>query len=104
MGPLPCCLKVRWTARMWMWTVEPHGLWRVSASCGIEIRITAQALVSPNLNWKRGDVSYCSESVLVPERTDDVGHQPALLKPAHGQLWTQCEEVTHLVQVQGTLT
>lgn len=49
-------------------------------------------------------MSYCSESVLVPERADDESHQPALLKPAHGQFWAQCEEVTHLIQVEGTLT
>lgn len=49
-------------------------------------------------------MSYCSESVLVPQRTDDKSHQPALLKPAHGQFWTQGEEVTHLIQVQGALT
>lgn len=49
-------------------------------------------------------VSYCGESVLVPQGADDKSHQPALLEPAHGQLWTQREEVTHLIQVEGTLT
>lgn len=47
---------------------------------------------------------YCCESVLVPERANDESHKPALLKPAHGQLGTQCEEMTHLIQVEGTLT
>lgn len=49
-------------------------------------------------------VAYCGESVLVPERADDKSHQPTLLEPAHGQLRTQGEEVTHLIQVEGTLT
>lgn len=56
------------------------------------------------MNWKGAEWSYCSESVLVPERADDKSHQAALLKPAHGQLWTQREEMTHLIQVEGTLT
>lgn len=49
-------------------------------------------------------MSYSSELVLVPQRADDKSHQPTLLKPAHGQLRTQREEMTHLIQVKGTLT
>lgn len=46
---------------------------------------------------------YCCESVLVPERANDESHKPTLLEPAHGQLGTQCEEMTHLIQVERTL-
>jgi len=52
----------------------------------------------------RTGVSYLSESVLIPEGADDESHQAALLQPAHGQLRAQGEEVTHLIQVEGTLT
>lgn len=47
---------------------------------------------------------YICKSVLIPERADDERHQPPLLKPTHGQLGTQREEMTHLVQVERTLT
>lgn len=51
----------------------------------------------------RSAVSHRCELVLVPQRADNESHQTTLLKPAQRQLWTEGEEVTHLVQVERTL-
>lgn len=48
-------------------------------------------------------LSHRCELVLVPQRADNESHQTTLLKPAQRQLWTEGEEVTHLVQVERTL-
>lgn len=47
---------------------------------------------------------YQGEPLLVPQGANDEGHESALLEPSEGQLGAQREEVTHLVQVERTLT
>lgn len=49
-------------------------------------------------------LSYHGKPLLVPQWANDKSHQTSLLKPAKRQLRTQGEEVTHLVQVERTLT
>lgn len=46
---------------------------------------------------------HIGETLLVPQRADDEGDEPAFHKPAKGQLGAEGEEVTHLIQVQWTL-
>ena len=87
-----------------MWTVEPRGLCRVSASWSREVRDQWGGVLDVTVErWRTSRGSYCGESVLVPQGADDKRHQPTLLNPAHGQLRTQREEVTHLVHVEGTI-
>lgn len=47
--------------------------------------------------------SYLAEPLLVPAGADDECHESPFLKPAEGQLWAQVQEVSDLIQVQGTV-